>query len=84
MGILWSIIIGLIIGLIARAVLPGRDNMGLILTAVLGMVGALIAQLLGQGMGLYSDGEPAGFIASIIGAVLVLLVARQVRGGRTV
>jgi uncharacterized membrane protein YeaQ/YmgE (transglycosylase-associated protein family) len=83
MSIIWSIIIGFIVGLIARAIMPGRDEMGIIFTSLLGIVGALIAQLLGQGLGLYAEGEPAGFIASVIGAMLVLFVARSLRG-RTV
>jgi uncharacterized membrane protein YeaQ/YmgE (transglycosylase-associated protein family) len=83
MGIIWSIVIGFIVGVLARAVMPGRDSMGFVFTTLLGIVGALIAQLLGQGLGLYGENEPAGFIAAVIGAMLVLFVARSVRG-RTV
>ena len=79
MHIVWSIIIGFIVGLVARFALPGRDNMGLLFTALLGIVGALIATILGQGLGWYNEGEPAGFIASVVGAMLVLFVARSVR-----
>jgi uncharacterized membrane protein YeaQ/YmgE (transglycosylase-associated protein family) len=77
MSILWMIIIGFVIGLVARAVMPGRDPAGVIMTIVLGIVGSFIAGFLGQSMGLYNQGEPAGFLASVIGAVLVLFVYRQ-------
>lgn len=76
MHLLWTVIIGFIVGIVARFLMPGRDAMGFIFTAILGVVGALIAQLLGQAMGLYAEGEPAGFLASVIGAMLVLFVAR--------
>ena len=84
MHILWTVIIGFFVGLIARFLMPGRDAMGLVLTTVLGIVGALIAQFLGQGLGWYMPGEPAGFIASVIGAMLVLFAARGLRRSRTV
>ena len=81
MGIIWTILIGFVIGLVARAVMPGKQSMGFILTTVLGVVGSLIATYLGQAMGWYSAGAPAGFIASVIGAIILLalygLVARK-------
>lgn len=80
MTLIWTIIIGFVIGLVARALMPGRDPMGFIFTSLLGVVGALIAQLLGQGVGWYHEGEPAGFIASVVGAMLVLWVGNQLRG----
>ncbi|MBX3021816.1 MAG: GlsB/YeaQ/YmgE family stress response membrane protein [Bdellovibrionales bacterium] len=83
MTIIWTIIIGFIVGLIARFLMPGRDSMGFIFTTLLGIVGALIAQMLGQAVGWYLPGEPAGFIASVVGAVLVLWIGNQLRG-RTV
>lgn len=83
MTIIWTIIIGFIVGLVARFVMPGRDSMGFVFTTLLGIVGALIAQMLGQGLGWYLPGEPAGFIASVVGAVLVLFIGQQLRG-RTV
>jgi uncharacterized membrane protein YeaQ/YmgE (transglycosylase-associated protein family) len=81
--ILWSIIIGFIVGLIARALMPGRDNMGLLFTTLLGIAGALIAQLLGQSLGWYAPGEPAGFLAAVIGAMVLLAAGRGLKG-RTV
>lgn len=74
MGIIVTIIVGFIVGLIARAVMPGDQKMGLILTTILGIVGAVLAGYLGQAMGWYQAGEPAGWIASVVGAIIVLAV----------
>jgi len=74
MQYVWMVIIGFIVGLLARAVMPGRQSMGLILTAVLGIVGSVVAGFIGQALHWYAPGQPAGFIASIVGAVLVLFV----------
>ena len=74
MHYVWMAIIGFIVGLVARAVLPGTQSLGIILTAVLGIVGALVAGFLGQAMGMYQPGQAAGFIASVIGAILVLFI----------
>lgn len=72
MNVLGWILFGFVVGLIARAVMPGRDPMGLIGTTVLGIVGALLGGWLGQAMGWYSPDEAAGFIAATVGAVVVL------------
>jgi len=80
MGIIIMIIVGFIVGLIARAIMPGNQNMGFIMTTVLGIVGALVAGLLGRTLGWYADGEPAGWIASIVGAIIVLLVVGLITG----
>lgn len=77
MSILWMIIIGFVVGLVARALMPGRDPMGVILTIILGIVGSLVAGFLGQALGLYRADEPAGFLAAVIGAMVVLFVYRQ-------
>jgi len=74
MGIISTIVIGFVVGLIARAVLPGKQAMGFILTVVLGIVGSLLATYAGQAMGWYTAGAGAGFIASVVGAVVVLLL----------
>ena len=74
MGFIGTLIIGLIAGLVARAVMPGRQALGLILTMVLGIAGAFVATYGGQLLGLYQPGEAAGFIGAVVGAV-VLLVA---------
>ena len=75
LSILWTIIIGFIAGLIAKFVTPGeKEPQGFILTTILGIIGALVATYLGQALGWYQAGQGAGFIASIVGAALILLV----------
>lgn len=83
MGIIGTIVIGLIIGIVARFLMPGRDPMGFILTAVLGIVGAWLGSFIGVRMGMYNEGEPAGFLMSVLGAVIVLAIYRMVAGRRT-
>jgi uncharacterized membrane protein YeaQ/YmgE (transglycosylase-associated protein family) len=73
MTIIWTIIIGFVIGLIARALMPGRDAAGFIVTTVLGIAGALVGSLMGRALGLYTAGEPAGIILSVLGAILLLV-----------
>jgi len=80
MEILGMILVGFIVGLIARAVKPGNDRMGIIMTTLLGIAGAFVAGFLGQALGLYTAGEPAGWIASVIGAVLLLFIVGMFRG----
>ncbi|MGE8398111.1 MAG: GlsB/YeaQ/YmgE family stress response membrane protein [Comamonas sp.] len=83
MSILGTIFVGLIVGLIARAIKPGDDSMGWIMTIVLGIVGSFLASYGGYAMGLYPEGSTAGWIASIIGAVIVLFIYNLVRGKST-
>lgn len=79
MAILGAIIIGFIVGIIAKLITPGDPKpRGFILTTVLGIVGALLATWLGQAIGLYRPGETAGFIGAVIGAIIVLLIWRQI------
>ena len=80
MHYVWMVIVGFVVGLIARAILPGTQHVGMILTAVLGIVGSFVAGYLGQAMGWYQAGEGAGFIGSVIGAILVLFVYSRVVG----
>lgn len=80
MGIIGTIIIGFIVGLLARFLMPGRDPMGFIFTTLLGIAGALVARFLGQALGIYGPEDAAGFVASLIGALIVLFVARRFRG----
>jgi uncharacterized membrane protein YeaQ/YmgE (transglycosylase-associated protein family) len=75
--IIWMILIGAVVGALAKLVMPGPDPGGFFLTAVLGMGGALVATLLGRFLGLYGPGQGAGFVASVIGAILVLFVYRR-------
>ena len=84
MSIIWAIIIGFIVGLIAKFLMPGRDPGGFIITALLGIVGALVATFIGRAMGLYAVNQSAGFIASVIGAMIVLFIYHLVRRRRPV
>jgi len=84
MGIIWAILIGLLVGIVAKFLMPGRDGGGFIVTALLGIVGALVATFLGQAMGIYTAGQSAGFIGAVVGAILVLFIYNLVRGRRRV
>jgi uncharacterized membrane protein YeaQ/YmgE (transglycosylase-associated protein family) len=84
MSIIWAILIGFIVGLVAKFLMPGRDPGGFFITAILGIVGALLASFLGQALGLYAAGQAAGFIASVIGAMIVLFLYHVIRGRRRV
>lgn len=80
MGILGLIITGLLAGLIARFVLPGKTKPGgLIMTTVLGIIGSFVAGYLGQMLGLYTVGEPVGFIGAVIGAIIVVFIYNKLR-----
>lgn len=83
MSIIGTLLIGLIVGIIAKFLMPGRDPGGFIITTVIGIVGAFIAHFLGQQMGWYAEEEPAGFIASVVGAMLLLGIYRLIIGRRT-
>ena len=74
MSILYTLFIGLIVGFIARAIKPGNDSLGWIMTAVLGVAGSFVATYAGQALGLYAAGSAAGWIASVIGAIVLLVV----------
>jgi uncharacterized membrane protein YeaQ/YmgE (transglycosylase-associated protein family) len=78
MGIIWSIIIGFLAGLVAKFLMPGRDPGGFIITTLLGIVGAVVATWLGQAIGWYRAGEGAGFIGAVVGAVILLVIYRMV------
>ncbi|MGE0154873.1 MAG: GlsB/YeaQ/YmgE family stress response membrane protein [Reyranellaceae bacterium] len=78
---LWVIIIGFIVGLIAKFLTPGRDVGGFILTTLVGIGGSVLASWAGQTMGWYAPGQPAGFIAAVVGAVVLLLILRVIRRG---
>jgi uncharacterized membrane protein YeaQ/YmgE (transglycosylase-associated protein family) len=80
MDIVWMLIIGLIAGAVAKLLTPGKDPGGCIITMLLGVAGALVAGYLGRALGWYVQGEPVGFIASVVGAILVLLLFRLVTG----
>lgn len=83
MSILWSILVGFVVGIIAKLVTPGRNKpRGFILTSVLGIAGALVATWLGQAIHLYEPGTTAGFFGSIVGAIIVLLAWTQIAAAR--
>lgn len=82
MSILATIVIGLIVGALAKLIMPGKDPGGIIITILLGIAGSFIAGMLGQALGWYEAGEAPGWIASIIGAVILLAVYRMVIGRR--
>jgi len=77
-SILWILIIGLVIGAIAKLLMPGRDPGGCIVTILLGIAGALVATYLGQTVGWYRPGQTAGFIGAVVGAMLLLLLYRLI------
>jgi uncharacterized membrane protein YeaQ/YmgE (transglycosylase-associated protein family) len=81
MGFIGTIIVGLIVGAIARFVMPGEQKMGWILTILLGIGGSMAAGFIGQALGWYQAGQGAGWIASVLGAVLLLFVVQKVQGG---
>jgi uncharacterized membrane protein YeaQ/YmgE (transglycosylase-associated protein family) len=84
MGILGWILFGLVVGIIAKFIMPGRDPGGIIMTIVLGIVGALLGGFIGQALHLYGPGEPAGFVGATLGAILVLWIYRVTMRKRVV
>jgi uncharacterized membrane protein YeaQ/YmgE (transglycosylase-associated protein family) len=79
MGIIGTIIVGLIVGAIARFVMPGQQKMGWVLTILLGIGGSMAAGFIGQALGWYQAGQGAGWIASVLGAVLLLFIVQKVQ-----
>jgi len=82
MHLLWMIIVGLIVGAIAKLIMPGHDPGGIIVTMLLGIAGSIVAGLIGRAMGWYAAGQSAGFIASVIGAIIILAIYRVIIGRR--
>ncbi|HKZ07534.1 MAG TPA: GlsB/YeaQ/YmgE family stress response membrane protein [Methylomirabilota bacterium] len=80
MGIIGWIIFGLIVGIVAKLIMPGRDPGGIIVTAALGIVGALVGGFLGRTLGWYGEGDPVGFVMAVIGSIVLLLLYRLVAG----
>ena len=79
MHIVWMILLGLAAGIIAKLIFPGRENMGFIVTALLGIAGSFVATYLGQWLKIYQPGQTAGFIGAIVGALVLLLVYSLIR-----
>jgi uncharacterized membrane protein YeaQ/YmgE (transglycosylase-associated protein family) len=82
MGIIATLIIGLLVGVVAKLLMPGRDPGGFIVTILLGIAGAFVATYLGQSIGLYHVGQGAGFIGAVLGAMILLGIYRAVAGRR--
>ena len=83
MGLIGTIIVGLLVGAIARFIMPGEQKMGWILTIVLGVAGSFVAGFVGQALGWYQAGQGAGWIASVVGALVLLFVVNKFRGSST-
>ena len=83
MAILWTIIIGLLVGVVAKLLMPGKDPGGFIVTILLGIAGSFVAGFVGRAMNWYSEGQPAGFIFSVVGAIVLLIIYRLTFGRRT-
>jgi uncharacterized membrane protein YeaQ/YmgE (transglycosylase-associated protein family) len=82
MDLLWTLVVGLVVGALAKFIMPGKDPGGIIITIILGICGALLAKFLGQALGFYAEGQAAGFIGAIIGAILLLAVYRMIKKNR--
>jgi uncharacterized membrane protein YeaQ/YmgE (transglycosylase-associated protein family) len=79
MHIVWMILLGLAAGIIAKFIFPGKENMGMIVTALLGIAGSFVATYLGQWLKIYKPGQTAGFIGAIVGALVILFVYSLIR-----
>jgi uncharacterized membrane protein YeaQ/YmgE (transglycosylase-associated protein family) len=77
---IWALIVGLIVGAVARLLMPGKDPGGIFVTMIVGVVGSVLAYWIGRSMGFYLEGEPVGFFSSVIGAMLFLGILRLIRG----
>ncbi len=84
MGILGWIIFGLVIGALAKLVMPGKDPGGIIVTMVIGIVGSILGGFIGQAMGLYGPNDPVGFLMALLGAIALLVIYRMATGRRSV
>ena len=82
MSVIGWILFGLVVGIVGKLLMPGRDPGGFILTILLGVAGALIGGFVGQSLGFYREGEPAGFLMAVAGSIILLLLYRMFAGGR--
>ena len=80
MTYVWMAVIGFIVGLVARAVLPGTQSLGIVLTTLVGIAGSFLAGFAGRALGWYANGDPVGFIASVIGAIVLLFIVSKLKG----
>jgi uncharacterized membrane protein YeaQ/YmgE (transglycosylase-associated protein family) len=83
-GVLGWIVFGLVVGIIAKILMPGRDPGGFVITALLGIAGAVVGGFVGRALGFYGPGEPAGFLMSTLGAVILLFIYHKLRGPATI
>jgi len=79
MGIIWTILVGLVVGIIAKFLHPGKEDLGIIMTSLLGIAGSVVASFLGQFIGIYQAGQGAGFIGAIVGAILILFIYTKLK-----
>ena len=79
MGIIWTILIGFVVGLLAKMLTPGRDPSGFFITVIIGIAGSFLATYGGQALGWYQPGQPAGFIGSLVGAIILLVIYHMIR-----
>jgi uncharacterized membrane protein YeaQ/YmgE (transglycosylase-associated protein family) len=83
MGVIGWIVFGLIVGIVAKFLMPGRDPGGFVITGIIGIVGALLGGYLGRAIGWYREGEPVGFVVAVIGSIVLLALYRLLAGRRT-
>ena len=83
MGVIWTIVLGFVVGVVAKLLHPGKDNMGFIMTILLGVGGSLLAGLIGEAVGWYKAGEGAGFIASVIVAIVLLVIYGKIKSNKS-
>ena len=81
-GIIGWIIFGLVVGAVAKLLMPGKDPGGFLITSIIGMAGAVLGGYLGRMLGMYQEGQPAGFVMAVVGAFLLLLIYRMMIGKR--
>lgn len=79
LSLLWTLLIGLVVGAVAKLLMPGKDPGGIWITMILGIAGSIVATYLGQAIGWYQAGQAAGFIMSVLGAILLLILYRLIR-----
>jgi len=79
-SLLWECVIGLVVGAVAKLLMPGKDPGGIWITMALGILGSIVATYLGRVIGWYREGQSAGFVMSVIGAILLLTIYRYIRG----
>jgi len=84
MSVIWTLVIGLFVGLVAKALMPGRDPGGFFVTALIGIAGSFLAYFVGRSMNWYAQGEAAGSIASVVGAIALLAIYRMVIGRKQI